>query len=710
MIRINQAVTYALKGSIALVEVSNPPVNAINQAMRIGLAEALVKALADDQAGAVLLTSLGNHFMAGVDISEFSGAVEGAALQEIQTAIENADKPVVAALQGMALGGGLELAMACHYRVADAQASLGLPEITLGLIPGAGGTQRLPRLIGALPALNMMLTGKPMDVAEAMQAGLVDERVNGDLLETALAFCQGLLDQGKGPRPTGGMPVDSTGFDQAAIDRLLADNARALRGRSTHHLLIEALIAAVEQPFWQGLRTEARLAEDSLAATESKALRYLFFAERHTGKLSTGVAPLWGDRKPTRAAVIGAGTMGSGIATALANVGVQVALVDNSEAGLQRGLGQVQDNYALHRQRGRITQEQVEQRLALIQGSTELETVAGAEFVVEAVFEDMAAKKQVIEALDELLPPDRLIATNTSSLSVSSMAVVARHPGRIAGLHFFSPAHIMKLVEVIRGESTSEKALAAALQVAKLLKKVPVLCGDAYGFIGNKMMLDGYFREAELLLLEGATPEQVDRAMEDFGFAMGPQRVSDLGGTDVGTKARRELYKREPREAPYFVIADKLTELGRLGQKTGAGFYRYEAGSHQALPDPEVLPIIRAQAEQYAIRERTDISDEEIRERCILSLINVGAKVLESGVAQRAADIDVVWTSGYGFPRFKGGPMFYADTLGLKHVVERLEHYHERLGHYWEPSGLIQKLAARNGRFQEWDQQREING
>ncbi len=399
------------------------------------------------------------------------------------------------------------------------------------------------------------------------------------------------------------------------------------------------------------------------------------------------------------AAVVGAGTMGSGIALAFADSGVAVTLIDSVDAGLERGIGIIRDSYSASVQRGRITRDVADERIRLITPSRELSDAAGADVVIEAVFEDLDLKNEVLSALDKIVPADRLIASNTSTLSITQLARSTAHPGRIAGLHFFSPAHVMKLLEIVRGEETAPRTLGAALQVSRLLKKTGVVANDGFGFIGNRMMLDGYFREAELLLLEGASPGEVDGALEQFGFAMGPQRVSDLGGTDVGTKARIQLYKRESRPGPYFAIADKLTELGRLGQKTGAGFYRYAPGGRDALADPDVAALIERLASERGIQRRT-IPAGEIVERCVLSLILTGAKVLEEGIASRASDIDVVWTSGYGFPRRLGGPMFHADTLGISHVAERIRHYHSRLGHYWTPAALIESLAAAGKTFE----------
>ena len=697
-------VRFEHSGAVGLILIDSPPVNAINQDMRVGLADALAQAMAAPDIRAVLILSAGGTFMAGVDISEFDGAPGGPPLQQVQAAIEQAAKPVVVAMQGMALGGGLELAMACHYRLALDSAKLGLPEITLGIIPGAGGTQRLPRLIGARAALDMILSGAPITAQEGKAHGLIDEVVQGDLRAAGLAFCQNLIDSGAGPRPTREMQANADGFDAAGIADVMRTHSRALRGRTTQTLAIEAISAAM-QSFDEGIAIEARLAAQSLTSRESQALRHMFFAERQAGKVK-GEAKATAPAPIRDAAVIGAGTMGSGIAQAFADAGVTVTLIDSTEAGLAHGQDIVRSNYAASVKRGRISPAAAEERIQSVTGSLRLEDAATADVVVEAVFEDLELKQDVLSRLDAILPPDRLIASNTSTLSVTGLGRATAHPGRIAGLHFFSPAHIMKLVEVVRGGETSPDMLAKALQVAKILKKIAVVAGDGFGFIGNRMMLDGYFREAEQLLLEGASPSQVDGALERFGFAMGPQRVSDLGGTDVGTKARIQLYRRETRPDPYFVIADRLTTLGRLGQKSGSGFYRYEPGGRDALPDPEVTAVIEALAAERGIKRR-DIGEDEIIERCILSLINVGAMVLDEAVAARAADIDVVWTSGYGFPRHLGGPMFHADTLGLAHVAERIRYYSEKLGSpYWRPSALIERLAADGSNFDQWDRER----
>ena len=697
---MSKIVAFEEAGPIGVIRLDNPPVNAINHAVRAGLADAVTLAANRPDIEVLLITSAGNLFSAGADVTEFDRPMQDPTQQMVEDRIERARVPVVAAIHGMALGGGLELAMACHYRVAERNARLGLPEITLGIIPGAGGTQRLPRLIGARAAFDMILAGAPISARDAQLLGLVDEVVEGNLPEGAFQFCRRLIEDGLGPRPTSERTVQTHGFDEAGIAEALRAQSRALKGRTTQTFLLQAIEAA-RLPFSEGVAVESQLSQQSLATPESQALRHVFFAERECGKVK-GITQPTEPREIKRVAIIGAGTMGSGIAIAFADAAREVILIDNAEAALARGLGAIQTIYASAIKRGRVTQETADERMGRIKGSLALADAADADLVIEAVFEDMDLKKQVLSTVDSILPPERLIASNTSTLSVTELGRSTAHPDRVCGLHFFAPAQVTKLLEIVRGAGTSPEALATALKVAKLLKKIPVVAADAFGFIGNRMMLDGYFREAELLLLEGASPMQVDTALEAFGFAMGPQRVSDLSGIDVGTKARIQLFQRKSRPDPYFVIADHLTELGRLGQKTGRGFYRYETGGREALPDPEVMKLIEALSAERAIRRR-EISDQEIVERCILALINVGAMVLDEAIAARASDIDVVWTSGYGFPRHLGGPMFYADALGLGRVAERIRHYHEKLGYYWRPAPLIERLAAERSSFTQWD-------
>ena len=702
MIAQSASVTFTRAGSIGVAEIDNPPVNAINCAVRVGLAEALDHAVSDPGVKVLLIVSAGRIFLAGADITEFGAATGGPTLQGLEASLEAAPLPIVAAIQGLALGGGLELAMSCHYRIASADAKLGLPEITLGLIPGAGGTQRLPRLIGAGLALDMMLSGAPIDAAEGAERGLIDEVAMGDLRVAAMALCRRLGEAGQGPRPTRNLTVHEA-LSDSVVAEALAKHARTIKGLTAPSLLIDAIKAA-SLPFDRGMEVEASLADKSLELRESHALRHVFFAERLAGKApgtsSDTLAPI------RTAAVIGAGTMGSGIALAFADAGLAVILIDSADAGLRRGIETIRDNYAASVKRGRIDQPTADLRVGRITLSTSLADAGNADVVIEAVFEDMDIKKQVLSALDAIVPAERLIASNTSTLSITELAHTMAHPQRFAGLHFFSPAHIMKLLEIVKGNETAPQILQIALQVSRLLKKIAVIANDRFGFIGNRMMLDGYFREAEQLMLEGSSPGEVDGALERFGFAMGPQRVSDLGGTDVGSKARAQLYKRESRPDPYFVIADQLTQLGRLGQKSGSGFYRYAPGGRDALADPDVGALIERLAEDRGIVRRS-IPPAEIVERCVLSLILIGARLLEEGVAARASYVDVVWTSGYGFPRHLGGPLFYADTLGLTHVADRIRHYHSRYGHYWRPASLIDQLAAEGRSFVQWDQARQ---
>lgn len=697
----SEAATFEQRDFIGIIRIDNPPVNALSQGVRAGIAGAVAAANRNSHLKVLLLISGGSMFSAGADLNEFDTGLAEPSLQKVQAAVESSPLPVVAAIHGLALGGGLELAMACHYRVAHRSARLGLPEITLGIVPGAGGTQRLPRLIGARAALDMILSGAPVTAADARAKGLVDDVVEGDLLEGALRFCRQLVHDARGPRPTRDL-VPGKALDESEIAEAMRAHARALRGRTTQTLVVEAIKASV-LPFAEGAAVETELANKSLVSRECLALRHIFFAERESGKVD-GVPKPVEQARIERVAIIGAGTMGSGIAIAFADSGCRVTLIDNSESVIARSRENLRSLYDSGVKRGRVSQETANERIDRIATSLSLEDAASADVVIEAVFEDLGLKKEILSRVDQIVQPDRLIASNTSTLSLTELGRATAHPSRVAGLHFFVPAHASKLLEIVRGRDTSPEMLSTALHIAKLLKKIPVVSGDAFGFIGNRMMLDGYFREAEQLLLEGATPVQVDTALEKFGFAMGPQRVSDLGGNDVGTKVRIQLFKREKRPDPYFVIADRLTELGWLGQKTGRGFYRYETGQRDAHPDPEVDDLICALASERNIQRRA-IGDDEIIERCLLALINVGAMVLEEGIASRASDIDVVWTSGYGFPRYLGGPMFYADALGLDHIARRIRYYHERLGHYWRPAALIEQLAADHSNFERWDRQ-----
>ena len=700
-------VSFERRGDIAVALVDRPPVNAIDAEVRAGVLQAAQRAAADATIRALVVACRGRTFMSGADLSELGSTIPPPPYSEVLQALEDCNKPVVAAMHGTTLGGGLELAMACHYRCAVAGTRLGMPEITLGILPGAGGTQRLPRLVGMEHALDLLLSGTPIDAARALELGLVDEIVGADVIEGGVEYARRLLAMGAGPRPTASRPGPRGPLDEPTLAGALERHARALRGRTTQKSVFEALRAASELPFSEGLKVEARLSAESLESAESRALRHVFFAERACSRIpgidtSSGAAA-----ELRRVAVIGAGTMGSGISMALADAGIAVSLIEKDRAALDRGLGIIRENYAQSAKRGRIDEATGQARQALIAGSLSLEPARDADLVIEAVFEDFDLKRSLLVEVDSIVSADAIIASNTSSLSLTALAAATRQPERVIGLHFFSPANVMRLLEIVRGARTSDATIRAGLALARKLRKTGVVVGDGFGFVGNRMMLDGYFREAELLLLQGVAPERIDSAMEEFGFAMGPNRVNDMAGIDVGTRVRQELTRRETRPPPYHVVSDALTALGHVGQKVGRGIYRYAPGSRSPLPEPELAQLVRALADKYGIAPR-EVSAGEIEQRCVLSLVNVGAQILDEGLAYRAADIDVIWTSGYGFPRSRGGPMFHADTLGLGRVVEAIE----RLGssgdaHYWRVSPLLQGLAATGRTFADWDRSRE---
>ena len=692
------SVSFEIRGNVAVALVDRPPVNAIDAGIRAGLLDAVQRAAANPAVEALLIACRGRTFMSGADLSELGSSIPAPPYAEVLGALENLAKPVVAAMHGTPMGGGLEIAMACHYRCATAGTRLGMPEITLGILPGAGGTQRLPRLVGVEAAVDLLLSGAPIDAARARELGLIDEIIGEDPLEGGLDFARRLVARAAGPRPTRALAAPQPALSAATVEAALARHARGLKGRTTQDLVFAATRAASTLSFDEGLKLEAKLSADSLETTESRALRHVFFAERACGRIP-GIEPSRTADEVRRAAVVGAGTMGSGIAMALADAGIPVALIEKDRASLDRGLGIIADNYAQSARRGRIDAATAAARQALIAGSLTLDAARDADVVIEAVFEDSELKRSVLAQLAPIVRPGAIVASNTSSLSLTGLASVVTNPERVIGLHFFSPANVMRLLEIVRGAHTADATILAGLALAKKLRKVGVVVGDGFGFVGNRMMLDGYFREVELMLLEGVTPERIDSVMEKFGFAMGPNRVNDMAGIDVGTRVRAELMKRESRPPPYHVVSDSLTALGHLGQKTGRGIYRYEAGDRTPLPNVEFAQLARALADKHGVAAR-EVPDVEIEERCVLSLVNIGAQILEEGLAYRAADIDVVWTSGYGFPRWRGGPMFYADTLGIDQVLRRIERH-------WPPAPLLRQLAADGRTFADWDRARE---
>jgi 3-hydroxyacyl-CoA dehydrogenase len=692
---VGDTVRVETSGRIGLVIVDNPPVNALSQSVRQGLEDGFRKAAGDDTIEAVVLCCDGRTFIAGADLAEFDAPLDAPVAaptaHHVFGAIEGLGKPVVAALHGTVLGGGLETALACHYRVADIDARLGFPEINLGLVPGAGGTQRLPRIVGVKNALAMLLSGAPLDARNALSSGLVDAMTDGDVRAFAAQFAERCLDAGRGPRRACNVRIDRDEGIEHVLQSERARVAAEMPNRLVPSMDIDAIEAAIDLPFAKGLERETEISAASLETTESKAMRRLFFAERATAKIP-GIDPT-SAREIASAGIIGGGTMGRGIAMAFANAGMAVTLLDVDSAAVERALQQIGEEYGRRVRKGRMTEAEVSDRMALIRGSVDYGDVATADVVIEAVFENMTLKRQVFGRLDETCKAGAILATNTSTLDVEEIASATGRRGDVVGLHFFSPAQVMRLLEIVRTRDTSKDVLATSMQLAKKLRKVGVLSGNRYGFIGNRMM-DPYGREAERMLLEGATPRQIDSVLERFGMAMGILAVYDMAGIDVGYKVRQERKARLPDDPAFYRASSMLVERGWLGQKTGAGFYRYGKGSRERLDNPEAVAMFAAEAARLGI-ERRDISDAEIEQRCLCALINEGARVLEEGVALRASDVDVVYTSGYGFPRYRGGPMFHADTVGLAEICARIDHFAQTLGpQYWQVSELLRKLAG----------------
>jgi 3-hydroxyacyl-CoA dehydrogenase len=691
---------YTSHGAVAVIRLDNPPVNALSVSVRKGIADGLDRAAAADSVAAVILTGAGPNFCGGADVTEFNTPLMLAApdLHDLFDLIEGFPKPVIAALNGLALGGGLELAMSCHYRVALASAMLGLPEVKLGLLPGIGGTQRLPRLVGAERALNMMLGGNPVAARELAKTALLDRVVDADVVAGAIRFVQEAAD--------GKLPLKKARDISVVLPNAEAffDFARGAVAPQAKHYpapakIIDAVEAAVLKPFEEGMTVEAAGFEELLQGTVSKALRHIFFATRAAAKIPD--VPSSTATRPVRSvAVIGAGTMGGGIAMNFANAGVRVTVLETAQAALDKGLGVVRKNYEGTLKKGRLTPAQFEERLALITGTLSYDDIADADLIIEAVFEDMDVKKQVFETLDRKARVGAILASNTSTLDLNQIAAVTHRPQDVVGLHFFSPANVTKLLEIVRGAKTAKDVLATALAVAKQIKKIGVVAGVCDGFIGNRM-LNAYFRQMDFLLDAGALPQQIDRALESFGFAMGPYRVADLAGNDIGWSIRKRLYKEYPDRA-FSKIPDRICELGRFGQKSGAGWYDYKPGERAAIPSEAVTRIVLEESERLGVKRRK-VSDEEIVERALYSLINEGARILEEGVAARSSDIDIVYVAGYGFADFRGGPMFYADTVGLANIVRAMRGFAKGYRpDAWEPAPLLQRLAAENRGFASW--------
>ncbi len=696
------AVDYERRDDIAVLWVDNPPVNALSHAVRAGLVEGIARAESDPAARAVVIAARGRTFMAGADIREFGKPPKEPFLPDVVERIEACTKPVVAAIHGTALGGGLEIAMGCHYRVAVSSARLGLPEVTLGLIPGAEGTQRLPRLVGVEAALEMIVTGQPIPAARAQALGLVDRVVDDPLIDQAVAFARELVAAGKQPRRTRDLPVKADHLPPDFFDQFRARMMKRIRGQFAPEQAIAAVKAAIALPFEEGVKRERELFLQCMAHPQSAALRHAFFAEREVARIPDLPAEA-SLREIARVGVVGGGTMGSGIATACIKAGLPVTMVERDEEAAEAGRKRVHGFLEHDFKKGRIDESELAARKERFRVTTDYAALGDADLVIEAVFENMEVKKEVFRRLDEVAKPGAILATNTSYLNIDEIASVTGRPADVLGLHFFSPAHIMRLLEIVRAARTADDVLATALAFAKRIKKVGVVARVCHGFIGNRM-LSGYIRQAGFLLLEGVPHERIDKAIYDFGFPMGPFQMGDLAGLDIGYLLRQQR-KPDPDEAVAFRVHDRLVEAGAKGQKTGKGFYIYGEGAPK--PNPMVAEFVREEAAKAGIAP-CEVSDEEIVERCVLPLINEGARILEEGIAIRASDIDVVWLYGYGFPRWRGGPMYYADSLGLGHVLARIRHYGALLGpRFWTPAPLIEQLAAAGERFQDFDRRKK---
>jgi 3-hydroxyacyl-CoA dehydrogenase len=698
---MSEPVSYERQGNIGVIVVDNPPVNALSHAVRKGLAAALAQGGQDAGAQALLLICKGRTFIAGADITEFGKPMQEPGLHSVLDTIEGGAKPVVAAIHGTALGGGLEVALACHYRCAVPSARLGLPEVKLGLLPGAGGTQRLPRVVGVPAALEMIASGEPIGADQAHAEGLVDEVVPGDLLEGGLAFARRIVAEKRSLVKI--RDLDDKLAAAKGNPALFADFrkqlARRARGNEAPARCVDAVEAAVQLPFAEGLKRERELFVQAMASPTSAALRHVFFAEREVAKVP-GIGKDTAALPVTRGAVLGAGTMGTGIAMNYANAGIPVTLIDVKPELVERGLELIRKNYASTVSKGRLSQAEMDARMARISTATDFDRAGEAELVIEAVFEDMALKKEVFGKLDKICRPNAVMATNTSTLDVNEIAAATSRPQQVLGMHFFSPANVMRLLEIVRGERTAPEALATAMAVARQMGKIGVVVGVCDGFVGNRM-LHQYTREAAYLLEEGALPQQVDQVLTDFGLPMGPFAMGDLAGIDVGWRVRqhRKAEGTLPGRYPGYV-ADKLYELGRYGQKTGGGYYKYEPGSRTPLPDPAVEALILKVSAEQGIQRRP-VSDEEILARCLYSMINEGAKILEEGIALRPGDIDIIWINGYGFPAHRGGPMHYADAIGPGTVYEGVAEFQKQHGAVWEPAPLLARLAREGKKFAE---------
>lgn len=682
--------SFHLRDKIAVIHLASPPVNSLGHALRTAVAAALQRAISAPEVEGILLMGAGKMFCGGAAIEEFDLPVRAEpTLRTIIDLMEASPKPILAAIHGNALGGGLELALGCHYRIATKDAKLGLPEVTLGLLPGGGGTQRLPRLIGVAAALELILTGTRIGAAEALACRLVDAVLDRDLEANAVAWLSRRLGDGT-PAPLSARTVSPSDRDAPALQEARSKAAKKPGTQPAVSACIDCVEASIRLPFEEGLAFERQRFLELVASPTSKALRYLFFAEREVAKV-----PGLGSTRTTHmvgcAAVVGAGFMGTGIAMCFANAGIPVRILDLDSASLRRGLERIRATYGAMVERGKLAQQHMDERTALILPAQTYADLGTADLVVEAVYEDLEAKKQVFEQLSTVCAPDAILATNTSRLDIGEMAAASGRPGQVVGMHFFSPAHVMRLLEVVRAPGTSDTVLATTMDVGRRIGKLPVAVGMCDGFVGNRMVAV-YLREAGFLLEEGAEPLQVDQALERFGMAMGPFAMMDMVGLDISWGARKRLAATRQKDLRYSHVADALCLQGRFGQKTGSGYYRYEPGSRTPLPDPEVTALIERCAHEAGFT-RKPMTDEVIVERTIYALVNEGARILEEGIAARASDIDLIYVNGYGFPKWRGGPMFYAAQSGIENVIERIRGFCAEHGSIWTPARLLPELS-----------------
>ena len=692
-------VNYSVNGNIAILEVDNPPVNPLSSGVRAGLSEYIAKANNDSSIEGIILTGAGRSFIAGADISEFGQKPDGPDLHTALKEIEFSKKPVLAAINGTALGGGLETALVCNYRMGTNKAIVGLPEVNLGLLPGAGGTQRLPRLIGPSQALKMMIAGTPMSAKKALQQGVIDAISENSLMDDAVAFLQEKIELNLNEHPKvrdkNEKVLEARGDDNV-LSEAKALAAKTRRGQFAPGQIIACVEAAInEDDFDIGMKKESEYFLECLINPQREAMIHIFFGERAASKISdipkeTPLLPI------NSAGIVGSGTMGGGIAMNFANAGIPVLVLDQDEKNLERGMGVIEKNYQMMVDRGRMTEEQKDMVLGLITPTLSYEDLSDVDIAVEAVYENLELKQEIFKSLDTVTKDHAILASNTSGLDIDAIASATNRPGKVVGTHFFSPANIMRLLEVVRGKDSSDETMATVMSIGKRMGKAAVVSLNAPGFIGNRM-LAGYTYQANMLLLEGALPNQVDSALESFGMSMGPFRMMDLVGLDLGWRARKLANIETPLANK---ISDALCEQDRFGQKTSKGFYNYSEGSRAPNPAPENEAIYKEMSSQNNI-ERREISDQEIIDRCILALVNEGARILEEGVAQRSGDMDIVYINGYGFPIWRGGPMFYANQLGLSEVINKMGAFSKLDENFWKPAPLLQKLADNSGAFGE---------